>query len=92
MIAYFVHNNSDLTDTIVLPDLGCSVPVDENRFKDFISVTPTFSQWSGDACGLLTPEDYGTIVATRDECGDVNVVKDNLWHDRLNHYLGNSRY
>ena len=92
MIAYFVHNQKDRADIIVIPDKGCSVPVDESRLKDFISVNPTFTEWTGEACGLLTPEDYGTIVATRDECGDVNVIKESLWQDRMYHHLGNSRF
>ncbi len=91
MMAYFVHDKKEKTDTIVLPDLGCSVAVDETRLKDFISARPTFKEWSGDACGLMTPEDYGTIVATRDECGDVNIVKEALWRDRLDHHLGSGR-
>ena len=92
MIAYFVHDKKEKADTIVLPDLGCSVAVDETRLKDFISVNPTFKEWTGDACGLLTPEDYGTIVATRDDCGDVNVIRESLWHKRLTHHLGTARY
>lgn len=91
MIAYFVHNQKEQNDTIVLPDLGCSVPVDESGVKNFIAVNPNFQGLSGDACGHMRPEDYGTIVATRDECGDVNVIKKALWQDRLNHHLGGGR-
>jgi hypothetical protein len=91
MIAYFVHDKKEHADTIVLPDLGCSVAVDETRLTDFISVNPTFKEWTGDACGLLTPEDYGTIVATRDDCGDVNVIKETLWHERLAYHFGSGR-
>ena len=91
MIAYFVHNNKEQIDTIVLPDLGCSIAVDEAGIQNFIAVNPNFKGLSGDACGQMTPEDYGTIVATRDECGDVNVVKGSLWQERLNHHLGGGR-
>ena len=91
MIAYFVHDKKEKTDIIVLPEMGCSVPMDEAGLKNFISVNPDFQGLSGDACGQMKPEDYGTIVATRDECGDVNVIKETLWQDRLNHYLDRGR-
>jgi hypothetical protein len=91
MIAYFVHNRKEESDTIVLPELGCRVPVDAERLQAFIGVKPEFGSWSGDACSDLSPEDFGTIVATRDDCGDVNVVNQKLWHARMDHYLGGGR-
>jgi len=88
MIAYFVHDNKNETDLIVLPDMGCSVAVDAGRMEAFISVNPDFASWSGEACGLLSPEDFGIIVASRDEGGDVCVVNHDLWRRRMAHYLG----
>ena len=87
MIAYFVHNRENQNDTVVLPELGCSVPVDDACLKSFISAEPDFSKWSGAACGSLTPEDFGTIVAIRDDCGDVSVRNQRLWQERMEHYL-----
>ena len=88
MIAYYVHVSKKETDLIVLPDMGCSVAVDAGRMEAFISVKPDFASWSGEACGLLSPEDFGTIVASRDEGGDVCVVNHDLWRRRMAHYLG----
>ena len=88
MIAYFVHDSKNETDLIVLPDMGCSVAVDAGRMEAFISVNPDFASWSGEACGLLSPEDFGIIVARRDEGGDVCVVNHDLWPRRMAHYLG----
>jgi hypothetical protein len=88
MIAYFVHDSKKETDMIVLPDMGCSVAVDAERMETFISVKPDFASWSGDACGQLSPEDFGSIVASRDEAGDVCVVNHDLWRQRMGHYLG----
>jgi hypothetical protein len=88
MIAYFVHDSKNETDLIVLPDMGCSVAVDAGRMEAFISVNPDFASWSGEACGLLSPEDFGIIVASRDEGGDVCVVNHDLWRRRMAHYLG----
>jgi hypothetical protein len=88
MIAYYVHDSKKETDLIVLPDMGCSVAVDAGRMEAFISVNPDFASWSGEACGLLSPEDFGTIVASRDEGGDVCVAKHDLWRRRMAHFLG----
>lgn len=88
MIAYYVHDSKKEIDLIVLPDMGCSVAVDAGRLEAFISVKPDFASWSGDACGELTPEDFGAIVASRNEGGDVCVVNHDLWRRRMTHYLG----
>jgi hypothetical protein len=88
MIAYYVHDSKKETDLIVLPDMGCSVAVDAGRMEAFISVDPDFASWSGDACGELSPEDFGTIVASRDEGGDVCVANHDLWRRRMAHFLG----
>lgn len=88
MIAYYVHDKRKDNDLIVLPEIGCSVMVDAAHMEAFISVKPEFASWSGDACGELTPEDFGTIVATRDDHGDVCVVNHDLWRRRMAHYLG----
>ena len=88
MIAFYVHDNKKETDLILLPDRGCSVAVDAERMEAFISVKPDFASWSGDACGELTPEDFGTIVASREEGGDVCVINRDLWRRRMAHYLG----
>ena len=88
MIAYYVHDSKKETDLIVLPDMGCSVAVDAGRMEAFISVDPDFANWSGDACGELSPEDFGTIVASRDEGGDVCVANHDLWRRRMAHFLG----
>ena len=88
VIAYFVHNKKEQGDSIVIPDLGCRVPVDAERLQAFIAVRPDFKEWSGDACGHMAAEDFGTILATRDDCGDVNVVNEKLWRERMGHYFG----
>lgn len=88
MIAYYVHDKKKESDLIVLPELGCRVAVDRARMEAFISVKPEFASWSGDACGELSPKDFGTVVATRDDGGDVCVVNHDLWRRRMAHYLG----
>ena len=88
MLVYFVHDKKKDSDMMVLPEMGCSVPVDAEVLKTFISVKPDFSTWSGDSCSGMTPESFGTIVAIRDDCGDVSVRNSKLWQQRMAVYLG----
>ncbi|CAB1074419.1 hypothetical protein D1AOALGA4SA_2238 [Olavius algarvensis Delta 1 endosymbiont] len=88
MIAYYVHDEKKENDVIVIPDRECSIPVDRERLETFISVDPVFASWPGDACGLVTPEDFGVVIATRDDGGDVCVLDQDKWRARMEHYLG----
>jgi hypothetical protein len=88
MIAYFVHDSKKERDLIVLPDRGCSVEVNPQWMETFISVDPVFASWSGDSCSEFAPEDFGTVVATRDDGGDVCVMDHELWKERMEYYLG----
>jgi hypothetical protein len=89
MLAYYVHDSETENDIIVLPDRGCRIAVDAKRLEAFISVDPNFAGWSGDACGDLSPEDFGVVIATRDDQGDVCVINHDLWRRRMEFYLGN---
>jgi hypothetical protein len=89
MIAYYVHDAKKENDVIVIPDRECSTPVDRERLEAFISVDPVFPSWSGDACGVVSAEDFGVVIATRDDNGDVCVIDQALWRERMEHYLGN---
>ncbi len=87
MIAYYVHDEKKEDDTIVIPDIGCSMSVTADIFEKFISVDPDFRQWSGDACGDLAPQDFGIVIATREDRGDVCVTNDDLWRQRMFFYM-----
>lgn len=87
MLAYFVHDEKKKDDMIVIPDMHCSVNVDAGRFETFISARPNFAEWSGEACSL-PPENFGKVVATRDEFGDICVLDDDLWRNRVDCYSG----
>jgi hypothetical protein len=89
MVAYFVHDKQKASDTIYLPDLGCFVPVDKAAMERFISVDPDFANWNGQACTVVTPEEFGTVVASRDDRGDVCIVRQDLWRERMFANLGN---
>ena len=88
MIAYYVHDAKKKDDVIVIPDRECTIPVDRDRLEAFISVDPVFASWSGDACGLVSAEDFGAVIATRDDNGDVCVIDQERWRERMEYYLG----
>jgi len=89
VLAYYVYDDKKENDVIVLPDAGCTVAVDSKRMQAFISVNPDFTTWSGDACSDLAPEDFGIVIATREDRGDVCVINHEIWRKRMEHYLGN---
>lgn len=88
MIAYFVYDSRKDTDTIVLPELGRRMAVSRDLFEQFIAVGPDFSGLPGEACPGLNPQQFGRIVATRDDQSDVCVVEAELWRQRMQHHLG----
>jgi len=89
MIAYFVHNSDTESDLIYLPEMHCFVAVDRDRMEAFISVDPDFASWIGETCELVTPEEFGDVIATREDEGDVSVLNHELWKERLTAHLGN---
>ena len=88
MIAYCVHDEKSQDDVIVIPEMSCAVRVDTERLEGFISPDPVFAQWSGDSCVEVSPETFGTVVATRDDGGDVCVLEPDLWAKTMERYLG----
>ena len=87
MIAYYIHDEKKNDDIIMLPDMGCAVDVDKERMEAFISPAPAFAKWSGNTCVDVKPEDFGTVIASREEGGDVCVLKQALWQARMEYYL-----
>lgn len=87
MIAYYVYDEKKENDTLVIPDMGCSISVSADIFEKFISVSPDFMKWSCDSCGQLSPEDFGIVIATRDDQGDVCVVNNKIWRKRMFFYM-----
>jgi len=88
MIGYFIHQEDKGMDTIYLPEMGCFVPVDKAAMERFISVKPDFAAWTGQACAAVDPEEFGKVVATRDDQGDVCVLDSDLWRERMLLHLG----
>lgn len=90
MIAYFVHDPKKGRDTVYLPDRGCFVPVDKAALERFIAVKPDFAAWEGMRCATVAPEEFGTVAATRDDGGDVCIVRHDLWRERMMAHLADA--
>ena len=88
MLAYYVYDLHKNRDVVFLPDRGCRVAVTPEVMQMFIGVEPDFTTWPGDSCQALEPEDFGTVIATREDHGDVCVLNEALWHQRMQHFLG----
>jgi len=87
MIAYYVYDEEKQKDLVIIPEMACAVAVDEKVMADFIGAAPVFAAWSGDACEIVAPEDFGLVIATREEQGDVCVLKADLWQERMAQHL-----
>ncbi len=86
MRAYFVYNPEKNVDKIFIPSTKCCVSVTSEQFEKFISVNPVFSQWEGENCKDVKPEDFGTVVATREDGEDICILQKDLWHERIGVY------
>jgi len=50
-------------------------------------VEPDFSKYAGDPLNETPPEALGVIVATRESDGDVCIVEEALWQQRMLFHL-----
>ena len=89
MMAYFVHNKDTDSDLIYLPNTHCFVSVDRERLEAFISVDPDFASWTGEKCEMIAPEEFGGVIASREDKCDVNVLDPEIWRERMMKHLGN---
>ena len=89
MIAYFVHNNETKTDTIYLPGRECCYTVNRSRMAEFLSQDLDFQNPSSDICIDVPPEEFGGVIALRDENGELRVLNPELWRLRLTAFMGN---
>lgn len=86
MIAYFVHNSETDTDTVYLPERQRCYTVNSTRAMEFIAAEPDFTSWTK---GIeIPPEDFGGVIAFRDNKGGMIVLNEELWQQRLAAHLG----
>lgn len=88
MIAYFVHDEKKQSDLLVVPETDALIPVNRSILEAFISVGPDFSKIAGRRLNGLQPESFGKIVATRKSDGDVCILLEPLWRQRMTVHLG----
>jgi hypothetical protein len=86
MKAYFVHSRDKNEDKIFIPFTQYCVSVTPEQFEKFISVTPDFSRWKGEKCTDIKPEDFGIVVAIREDGEDVCILQKDLWYERMGEY------
>jgi hypothetical protein len=89
MKAFFVHDEKIDTDLLVLPETDCVVAVTKEIMTEFISVKPDFTKYQGDRLNSRPPATLGLLVATRKTDGDVCIVEDAMWRQRMAVHLGN---
>lgn len=87
MKAYFIYDEKKQIDMMVVPEIDCIVSVNRSVMEVFISVAPDFSKFSGEHLNGLPPESFGRIIATRESQGDVCILEDSLWRQRMAFYL-----
>lgn len=90
MKAFFVHDKEKQVDLMAVPETDILVAVDRKVMEEFIAVEPDFSKYSGERLNNLPPETLGVIVATRKTDGDVCILEEALWQQRMARHLGST--
>ena len=88
MKAFFVFDEKKDEDLVVIPEIDTMVAVSREIMEEFIAVTPDFSKCSGDRLNEMPPESLGVVVAMRKTDGDVCIVEEALWRQRMAAILG----
>ena len=88
MKAFFVHDKKKEMDFMVVPEMDNRVSVSREIMEEFIAVEPDFSKYPGESQNQLPPETLGLVVATRKSDGDVCIVEEALWQQRMSYHLG----
>ena len=87
MKAFFIHDSKKQQDWMVVPETDYMVPVDQGIMEAFIAVRPDFSKFKGERINGLPPETIGKIIATRTSEGDVCIVENAIWQQRMAYHL-----
>jgi hypothetical protein len=88
MKAYYVHDSRKALDHIIIPERDKIVPVGRSTMEEFIGVSPKFDQMTGSSLNGLEPQNFGTVIATRDDQGDVCIENAVMWQERMQSLLG----
>lgn len=88
MKAFFVHDKNKQTDLMVVPETDNMVAVTQKILEEFIAVEPDFAKYNGDCLNSLPPDTLGIVVATRKSDGDVCIIEEALWQQRMVYHFG----
>lgn len=81
MIGYYVTQRQQ--DTVVIPEAGVAQKVDRTVLRRFLADDPEFATWQGEALGARTPEDFGTVLATREDDAPPTILDQARWNERV---------
>lgn len=73
---------------MVVPETDIMIAVNQEILEEFIAVTPDFAKYSGDRLNSLPPDAFGVVVATRKSDGDVCIIDEALWQQRMVYHFG----
>lgn len=88
MKAFFVHDKNKQSDLMVVPETDSMVPVNRKILEEFIAVAPDFAKYTGEKLNRLPPDTLGIVVATRKPEGDVCIIEEALWQQRMGYHFG----
>ena len=88
MKAFFIHDEKKQSDMLAIPETGYMVPMNQAAMEAFIAVSPDFSGYEGERLNGMPPETFGKVVATRNSDGDVCILDESLWQQRMAYHLG----
>lgn len=81
MIAYFVTLRNQ--DTVVIPAREVAQPVDRTILRSFLAEDPDFATWQGEPLAGRKPEDFGKVLATREDGAPPLILDQELWNQRV---------
>ena len=79
MKGYFVCGNDG--DWVIIPDTKKAARVDKGRINAFCGNDPWFESWGGEKL-KGSPEDYGKVIATRNDEAPIVAHDPALWEKR----------
>lgn len=81
MTGYYLSKGHQ--DTVVVPERGLATRVDRAVLRQFLADDPEFSTWQGEPLGGRPLEEFGTVLATREDAAPPTIMDQARWNDRV---------
>ena len=78
---------NDEGEFIIIPETDQVVTADSQSLKEFISPSACFKTWIGMHHEDVKPEDFGKVIASRDDDGDIRVIDEEVWKKVMLTYI-----